>query len=131
MFGKFKNKINSTVKGSLSILGIFMLAVIAIVILSYFHVSLQSVIEDPNNTNSVKNVVQSQDTQNNVNYVINSISNAWNDLWDNYLSVPFTSFYNNIWLTYIWHPFIDNMQRIHNAQPTDFDLNAPTVYNPQ
>jgi hypothetical protein len=97
-------------KGGISILGILFLGIILILVLSYFNISIQAVVEKPS-------------TQNNVKYVTGSTESLWNE----YLKKPLTDFYNDIWVKFFWASFVSNMERIRNGQPTDFQKSAPTV----
>jgi|SRR3989344_4653784 len=73
---KFKNK-----NGGMSILGVLILVVIFILILSYFHISIQAVVESP-------------ETQENFNYVI--INGKL--IWDEYLKRP-TAYLGELFLS--------------------------------
>ena len=97
-------------KGGISILGILLLAVALIIVLSYFHISIQT-------------VVQSPDAQNNFNYVGSTSRNLWTD----YLAKPVSNILNSTIIKNLWDSFISNMQRIHDGKPTDFQLSAPQV----
>ncbi len=92
-------------KGALSILGTFILAVFLVIVLSnYFKIDLKAELE-------------SEQAQS----VITEARGGILGLWDNYLKIP---------VTYLWYAFLNNMQRIHDGQPTDLDLAAPTVRMP-
>lgn len=97
-------------KGGMSILGILFLCLILILVLSYFNISIKSVVESPT-------------TQNNVKYV----GGASESVWDKYLKKPLTDFYNDVWIKIFWASFISNMERIRDGKPTDYQLNAPQV----
>ncbi len=97
-------------KGGISILGILLLAVVVIIVLSYFNISLKAVVESPA-------------TQNNFNYVGSSSRSLWND----YLAKPVSDVLNSKIVKTLWSSFIDNMQRIQKGEPTDFQLIAPSV----
>ena len=97
----------------ISILGAVILFVIILVILGYFDISVKSVVEKP-------------ETQENLNYVRGGVMG----IWDKYLAKPASYLWNDVWLPYFWRPFIDNMGRIRDKMPTDYDLNAPTVNAP-
>lgn len=96
--------------GGISILGILFLGVLLILVLSYFHISLRVVVEDPV-------------TQDNFNYV----GGASRSLWDRYLKGPASYLWNDVFIDIFWQSFINNMERIRDGQPTDFELAAPTV----
>lgn len=97
-------------KGGISILGILLLAVVLILVLSYFNISLKAVIESPS-------------AQDNFNYVGSSSRNLWND----YLAKPVSDALNSNVVRYFWNAFISNMQSIQKGEPTDFQKLAPTV----
>ncbi len=96
---KSKNK----AKG-ISILGVLLLGVIIILVLSYFDISIKAVVESPAG-------------QENIDYV----KGGTKSLWTEYLREPATYFWNDIWLKLFWGPFIENMGRIRDGVPTDFD----------
>ena len=112
------------IKGSLRILEIILLAIIVILLFSYFHITLHSVVESPTGpVQNLKSVVQSPETQTNVNYVTDQSLSVWNT----YLKVPLTNFWNNIFIPYIWNPFMQNMQLIHDGKYTNIQQLAPQV----
>ena len=89
-------------KGGMSILGMAIMAVFVFVILkSYFHIDLQAMF--------VNQQVLDSYHQTTAQIV---------DFWHTYLQHP---------VTFLWNSFIDNMQRIHNGQPTDFNLAGQNV----
>jgi hypothetical protein len=91
-------------KGGISILGIIVLGIIIILILSYFHISIKTVVESPTG-------------QENINY----ISGGTENLWTAYLEKPASYLWNDVWVNIFWKGFISNMERIRDGQPTDFD----------
>lgn len=97
----------NTQKG-ISILGILFLAVILILVLSYFRISIKSVVESPTG-------------QENINYVGGGTKN----LWTAYFAEPASYLWNDVWIKIFWKSFISNMERIRDGQPTDFDNAAP------
>jgi len=99
----------STKKG-ISIIGILLLGFILILTLSYFDISVRSVVESP-------------EGQDNINYVGGYVKN----LWDDYLKNPVLYLWNDIFIDIFWKSFINNMERIRNGQPTDFELATPAV----
>jgi hypothetical protein len=102
---------NKTIKeGGISILGIILLTIILIFVLSYFNISVKSVVESPT-------------AKDNVNYVGGAGKNLWND----YLKKPVTYFWDKVVVDLLWASFVSNMERIRDGQPTDFDKAAPTV----
>ena len=91
-------------KKGISIIGILFLGFILILVLSYFNIS-------------VKSVVQSPTGQENLNYV----GGGTKDLWDTYLKNPASYLWNDVFVNIFWKSFINNMQRIRDGQPTDFE----------
>lgn len=100
-------------KRGISIIGILLLGVILIFVLSYFNISVKSVVESPT-------------AQENITYVGGGTRNLWND----YFKAPASYLWNDIFINIFWKSFISNMERIRDGQPTDYELNAPTVNRP-
>ncbi len=94
----------------ISILGILFLGVIVILVLSYYHISIQSVAESP-------------EAQGNFNYV----SNVGKTIWGTYFAGPMTYLWKEVWVKIFWQSFINNMERLRDGEPTDFDNNTPRV----
>lgn len=94
---------NFNKKGGISILGLLVLAVIIILVLSYFNIS-------------IKGVVQSPTGQENINYV----GGGAKSFWTTYLEEPASYLWNDVWVKIFWQGFINNMERIRDGQPTDF-----------
>lgn len=101
---KLKNK-----KSGISILGVLLFGVVIILVLSYFDISIKAVVESPTG-------------QENIEYVTNSSKS----LWTAYLKEPASALWNG-WLNLFWRPFVDNMERIKNGIPTDFDNAAENL----
>lgn len=97
-------------KGGISILGILFLGAILILVLSYFNISIQAVVEKPS-------------TQNNISYVTGSSKSLWNE----YLKKPLTDFYNDIWVKIFWASFVSDMENIRDHKSTSIQNMAPTV----
>ncbi|MCX6757991.1 MAG: hypothetical protein NTZ44_03880 [Candidatus Nomurabacteria bacterium] len=95
--------------GGISILRILILAFLLIFVLSYFHVDIQSTVENPQ-------------TQSNLNYVRGQTES----LWTHYLAGPAHYIWQDIFVNLLWSAFVTNMQRIRDGQPTDLQLLAPT-----
>lgn len=94
----------------ISIIGILFFGLIIIFILSYFKVSIKSVVESP-------------EAQENIGYVKGgSVS-----LWEKYLKGPASYLWNDVFIDIFWKSFINNMERIRNGEPTDYEINAPSV----
>jgi hypothetical protein len=91
----------------ISILGVLVLAVVIILVLSYFHISIKAVVESPTG-------------QENINYVRVTSKNLWND----YLAQPASYLWNDVWINIFWKGFISNMERIRDGKPTDLDKAA-------
>ena len=91
-------------KAGVSILGILLLAVIIILVLGYYHISLRAVVETSEN-------------QDNIQYVQGGSRSVWND----YLKEPFSYLWQDVWVNIFWKGFILNMERIRDGQPTDLD----------
>ena len=97
----------------ISILGILILAVVVILVLSYFNVSIKSVVESPSG-------------QENINYVEGGTESLWNE----YLAQPASYLWNDVWVNIFWKSFINNMERIRDGQPTDLDKAANNLQVP-
>lgn len=102
------NKFNN--KKGISIIGILLLGFIIILILSYFRISVRSVVESP-------------EAQDNITYVGGGTRNLWND----YLKEPASYLWNDIFKNIFWASFVDNMERIRDGKTTDYENSAPTV----
>ena len=100
----------SNEKNGISILGILFLGIIIILILSYFNISIRVVVESPTG-------------QDNIHYV----EGASKSLWTTYLKEPLTYLWKEICIPLFWEPFISNMHKLRKGEPTDFEINAPTV----
>ncbi len=88
-------------KGGISIIGIIFLGIILIFVLSYFDISIKSLVESP----------QAQD---NIHYVGGVVSHVWND----YLKKP---------ATYFWNFLLDSIKKMRSVEPMDFEKLAPQV----
>ena len=101
---------NFNKKAGVSILGIIVIAFIAILVLSYFNVSIKAVVESPTG-------------QENINYV----GGGTKSLWTTYLAEPASYLWNDVWVNIFWKGFISNMERIRDGQPTDFEKAADNL----
>ncbi len=101
--------LNRREKG-ISIIGIVILCFILILVLSYFKISVKSVVESPTG-------------QDNINYVGGGTRNLWND----YLEQPAAYLWNDIFVNIFWKSFVNNMERIRDGKPTDYENAAPTT----
>ena len=90
-------------------MGVLLFGVVIILVLSYFDISIKAVVESPAG-------------QENIEY----ITGGSKSLWTEYLEEPATRLWNG-WLNLFWRPFIDNMGRIKNGLPTDFDNAAENL----
>lgn len=97
-------------QGGISIMGILILAVVLILVLSYFNISLRAVVESPTG-------------QDNIGYVGGGTRN----LWTTYLAGPASYLWNDVWINIFWQGFINNMERIRDGQPTDMDNAAKNL----
>lgn len=93
-----------------SILGLIFLCFILILVLSYFNISVRSVVQSPT-------------AQDNLHYV----SDQGTSVWDRFLKSPFHYLWHDVWLGIFWKSFILNMERIRDGQPTDYQTSAPVV----
>jgi hypothetical protein len=96
-------------RGVVSILEMMIIAIIIIFALSYFNISIKSVVESPT-------------AQDNINYV----GGASKTLWQKYLKDPAYYLWHDVWVNIFWQGFILNMERIRDGQPTDTQNFAPT-----
>ncbi len=78
------------------------LALILIIVVSFFGYDLKAIIEDPT-------------TQNNLTYAWSGVTYVWN----NYLQAPFSYLWNNIFLGILWQAFIHNLERADAGAPTE------------
>ncbi len=99
-------------KFGFSILGIILLGVVAIFVLSYFKISIKSVVESPT-------------AQENVGYV----TEGSQSIWDKYLKKPAEYIWNEVFINLLWDSFVNNMQRVKNGQPTEIQNSAPSLPN--
>ena len=89
---------------------LILIIIIIIIVLSYLNIDIRGIIEAPQ-------------TQENLGYVWGWVTLIWN----NYLADPVLYFWNNIFIDLLWESFVDNLERIKQGQPHDFELNAPQV----
>lgn len=101
---------NFNKNGGISILKIIIIIAIAILVLSYFRISIKSVVESPTG-------------QENINYVQGSTKSVW----DKYLKDPAYYLWHDVWVNIFWKSFISNMERIRDGKPTDFDKAADNL----
>jgi len=96
----------------ISLIGLVFLGFILILVISYFGISIRSVVE-------------SETGQDNINYV----QDETKSVWDAYLKEPASYLWNDVWLDIFWRGFIDNMKRIRDGGQTHWSEAAPTVYD--
>ena len=97
-------------KRGISIVGVLFLGFVLLLVLSYFRINIRSVVESP-------------EAQDNINYVGGGTRNLWND----YLKKPASYLWNDVFVNIFWQSFINNMERIRDGQPTDYETVAPVV----
>mgnify|MGYP001620045452 CR=1 FL=1 len=100
----------ATYKKGISILGIVIFGFVVILVLSYYNISIRGVVESPTG-------------QDNINYVAGTSQSFWNK----YLANPASYLWNDIWVDIFWKGFINNMEKIRDGSPTDFDNAVPSV----
>ncbi|HNW71732.1 MAG TPA: hypothetical protein PKZ36_00005 [Candidatus Paceibacterota bacterium] len=93
----------------MSLIKALILVFILILVLSYFKISIKSVVESP-------------ESQSNISYVTGAGKNLWND----HLKEPTAYLWNNIVIDIFWKSFINNMERIRDGEKTDLENLAPT-----
>ena len=94
-------------------LGILLLGVILLLVLGYFKISVREVVESP-------------ESQENINYV----KGTTKSIWDKYFKGPASYLWNDVWVDIFWKSFVSNMERIRDDQPTDFDKAADNLKVP-
>lgn len=96
-------------KGSM-LLRLIVLGGIILLLLSFFGVRLESLVE-------------SEVMHDNTNFLVDGVVGVWDD----YLHEPLQWFWTNIFIEIIWNAFVENMQRIKNGEPTYFQEFAPQI----
>ena len=86
---------------------------ILIIVLGYFNISVQGVVESPA-------------SQGNIGYVKGLTVTFWNT----YLAGPARYLWQDVWVDIFWKGFISNMERIRDGQPTDLDKAAENLQVP-
>jgi len=94
----------------ISIVGILVLGAILLLVLGYFKISVREVVESP-------------ESQENIEYVKESTKS----FWDKYLKDPARYLWNDIWVELFWRPFVENMQKLRDGMPTDLDKAADNL----
>lgn len=87
------------------------LALIAIIVLSFFGYDLKAIIEAPV-------------TQSNLHYAAGGVSTAWD-----YVKGPILYLYNNVFIGILWQAFIHNLGRIDAGAPTELEGAANRFIN--
>jgi hypothetical protein len=80
------------------------LAVVAILVLSYFGYDIQAIVESPT-------------TQKNLSYTEGGVSHVWNE----YLKEPILYFWHKIFIGILWNAFIHNLGRIDAGAPSELE----------
>ncbi|MFA6095251.1 MAG: hypothetical protein WC767_00170 [Candidatus Paceibacterota bacterium] len=88
------------------------LAIILIIVLSFFGYDIQGIVESPL-------------AQKNLGYAKDGVM----FVWDNYLSQPITYFWNNIFIGLLWNTFVNNLGRINSGAPTELEELGSRVLN--
>ncbi len=91
-------------------LKILLVIIAAALILGYFKIDLKSTIESPTNQENAAYVKEKSTT-----------------LWEKYLEKPLTYFWKNIFVNLLWDAFVENMNRIKEGKPTNFEMLSPSV----
>jgi len=105
-----KNFYKTKKKGGISLIGILVLGFILILVLSYYKISIKSVIESP-------------EAQSNIQYVGGKSRN----LWDDYLKKPANYFWNKVVVDLLWKSFSNNMERIRDGKSTDLENTVSNI----
>lgn len=85
------------------------LALVAIIVLSFFGYDLRAIVEAPQ-------------TQNNLHYAYGGVETVWNAV-----KTPILYLYNKIFIGILWQAFIHNLGRIDAGAPTELQ-NAATRF---
>lgn len=101
-------KKNNNQKGGL--LRTILIIIGIILLLSFFGINIQSVVE-------------SDATQENVGYVTGEATT----IWEQYLEAPLTWFWESVFVGLLWSAFVENMERIRDGEPTVLYESAPQV----
>jgi hypothetical protein len=97
-------------KGGISILKLLLLGFVLLLVLSYFKISIREIVESPAG-------------QDNINYVTDNTKT----FWEKYLKDPANYLWNDVFIDIFWQGFINNMERIRDGKPTDYEKFAPTI----
>ncbi|MFA6397334.1 MAG: hypothetical protein WDK96_00615 [Candidatus Paceibacterota bacterium] len=98
------------IKKQSGFLKLIILIIIAVFILSFLNVDVQSKIESPQIKNDLVYIKE------------NSII-----VWDKYLSEPLSYLWNSVFITTLVNSFVDGIKKLKNGEPVDFQLMAPQV----
>lgn len=79
-------------KGSISIIGVIFLAIVVILALNYFHLSLNLSVHSTDTQSSTKG------------------DQTLSDFWNTYFAKPVNYLWNEIILKYFWQPFLEGMK---------------------
>lgn len=89
---------------------LIILIIIAIFVLSFFGISIRSLIEG-------------ESFQENFNYVLNVVKSVW----QKYLAESAKYLWNDIFIDLIWNSFIENLEKIKGGGPSELIENAPSL----
>lgn len=89
-----------------------LLALIVIIVLSFFGYDLKAIIEAPQ-------------TQANLEYTKDGVVTVW----DKYLSKPFDYLWNDVFVGIIWQAFLNNLGRISAGAPTELENAGKRLIN--
>ncbi|MEN9622093.1 MAG: hypothetical protein RLZZ67_527 [Candidatus Parcubacteria bacterium] len=87
------------------------LALIAVIVLSFFGYDLKAIVEAPL-------------TQSNLHYAGDGVSYVWD-----YIKGPITYLYKNIFIGILWNAFIHNLGRIDAGAPTELENAGQRLMN--
>ena len=92
----------------ISVIGWIIIGAIALLVVSYYGIDVQKVVESPT-------------SQKNVSYVRGGVEFVWKD----YLSKPVDYLWNDVFVDLIWKAFTENMKRIGSGKATTLEQMAP------
>jgi hypothetical protein len=93
--------------------------IIAILILSYFGISLRSIINSPTG-------------QENLSFTKQIVWDVWTfavKIWNQYLKKPATFVFDKF-VDLIWTPMIDNLTKMNKGEPVNYQTNTPKLPQP-
>lgn len=87
------------------------LALVAIIVLSFFGYDLKAIIEAPI-------------TQSNLHYAAGGVETVWD-----YVKGPVTYLYKNVFIGILWQAFLNNLGRINSGAPTELENAGSRLMN--